>query len=193
MATDGQQRGNRESPAGEAEAARFEAGRKGGVEYRRALAEAQVREVMKEGLQSIVTAEEMVWEESPQGRLKHVINEHSGTHESALDMYLQVIEPGQHSGKHRHFSEEVIYILEGEGYDLHWDPQFELETSYEWTWSEQPQRFDWAADDFVYIPPYVVHQHFAGPRSRVRFISATARLVKALGLDGLEQVEAVES
>jgi quercetin dioxygenase-like cupin family protein len=166
-------------------------GREGSAHYRRALEEARLHEVMMKGLQSVVRAEDMAWEDSPQGRLKHVINDHMGTREFALDMYLQVIEPGEHSGKHRHFSEEVIYVLEGDGYDLHWDPQFDLDVQYRWSWAEEPKRFEWAADDFIFIPPYVTHQHVAGPTSRVRLISATARVVKALGFDGLEQVEAV--
>ena len=57
-------------------------------------------------------------------------------------------------------------ILEGDGYDLHWDPEFKLDVAYEWSWAEQAKRFEWSADDFVYIPPYVTHQHFAGPRPR---------------------------
>jgi quercetin dioxygenase-like cupin family protein len=173
------------------EAERFDVtGRQGGTHYQQALVEANLREVAKAGLQSLVAAEDMIWEDSPQGRLKHVVNDKMGVRECALDIYLQVIEAGQRSGRHHHFSEEIIYVLEGEGYELHWDPQFDLGERYQWRWAEEPKRFDWTADDFVYIPPYVTHQHVAGPDSRVRLISATARVVKALGFDGLEQVEA---
>jgi hypothetical protein len=52
---------------------------------------------------------------------------------------MQVIEPGGHSGKHRHFSEEMPHILEGDGYDLHWDPQFDLDVAYKSSWSEEPK------------------------------------------------------
>lgn len=167
-------------------------GRQGSVHYQRALAEAKLSALQRPSLQSVVHPEDQEWEDSPQGRLKHLINDHMGTTEFALDMYIQVIEPGEHSGKHRHFSEEVIYVLEGEGYDLHWDPSFKVDVDYTWSWPDEPKRFEWKADDFIYIPPYVNHQHFAGANGRARFISATARFIKALGFDGLEQIESVQ-
>lgn len=34
-----------------------------------------------------------------------------------------------------------------------------------------------------------MHQHCASPGSRARLISATSRLARAMGFDGLEQVE----
>ena len=166
-------------------------GRYGSVHYQRALQEARLSALQRPALQSIVSAEDQEWEDSPQGRLKHLVNDHMGTTEYALDLYMQIVEAGEHSGIHRHFSEEIAYVLEGEGYDLHWDPIFALEAEYTWSWAEEPKRFDWKAGDFVYIPSYVNHQHFAKEGGRVRFLSATARFVKALGLDGLEQVESV--
>ncbi len=138
----------------------------------------------------IVKAEEMPWEDSPQGRIKHVIHEQLDTRECALDMYQLFLEAGAKSGKHRHMSEEVCYVLEGRGYDLHWDADFHLDDVYHWTWAETPKRFEWEEGDFVYIPPYTMHQHFnADPDKPVRLLSATSRLVKALGFDWTEQIE----
>ena len=173
------------------ESERYGLGRENANHYQRALSEAALHDVQMQGLQSYVFAEDQEWEDSPQGRLKHLVNDHMGTREFALDMYMQVIEPGQHSGKHRHFSEEVLYVLEGEGYDLHWDPQFSVDVAYTWAWADEPKRFEWEAEDFIVIPPYVTHQHFASPDTLVRFVSATVRIVKAMGFDGLEQVESV--
>lgn len=167
-------------------------GRDGADHYQRALREAAGRAAMWEKFRTVVPAEEMEWESSPQGRIKHMVNEAMQTRESVVDMYQQVIDPGGNSGKHRHFSEEVLYILEGSGYDLHWDPIFEADVRYEWRWQEEPKQFDWTAGDFVYIPPYTTHQHFAGTSS-VRFLSATSRVVKAIGFDGLEQLEPASS
>jgi quercetin dioxygenase-like cupin family protein len=140
--------------------------------------------------QGVVKAADMPWEDSPQGKLKHVVNEKMNTRECALDMYQQFIEPGGCSGKHRHLAEEVFYVLEGKGYDLHWDVKFELHTAYEWDWEAEPKKFEWEEGDFVYIPPYTMHQHFnADPDKPARFITATNRMLKALGLDWIEQVE----
>jgi hypothetical protein len=39
-------------------------------------------------------------------------------------------------------------------------------------------------------PPNTVHQHFnADPHHPARFISATSRMIRAIGFDDLEQIE----
>lgn len=139
-------------------------------------------------LQSVIPAEAQMWEASPQGLLKHMVNPRLDAAEPVLDMYQQVIPAGGNSGRHRHFSEELLFVVEGSGYDLHWDPIFSPDVRYEWAWQEEPQRVEWSAGDYVWIPPYTIHQHFAGDGGRVRFISATLRIVKELGYDGLEQL-----
>lgn len=138
----------------------------------------------------VVKAETMPWEDSPQGLLKHVIHEKLNTRECALDMYQTHIPAGSRSGKHRHMSEEVFYVLEGRGYDHHWDADFELDDVYHWKWADTPKKFEWEEGDFVYIPPYTAHQHFnADPDKPVRLLNCTSRLVKALGFDWTEQLE----
>jgi len=138
----------------------------------------------------LITAEEMPWEESPQGRIKHVIHEDMNTMEPCLDVYQQLLPPSGCSGKHRHMAEEVLYVLEGRGYDLHWDVQFDCEDEYVWSWHEEAKRYEWEEGDYVYIPPYTMHQHFNADTERpARFLSATNRIVKAMGFDWLEQVE----
>jgi len=140
--------------------------------------------------QGIVKAAEMPWEDSPQGRIKHVVNQKMNTRECALDLYQQLLPPGGCSGKHRHLAEEVFFVLEGNGYDLHWDVKFELDEKYNWSWETEPKRYEWEEGDFVYIPPYSAHQHYnADPDKPARFITATSRMLKPLGLDWIEQVE----
>lgn len=139
---------------------------------------------------SIVKASEMPWEPSPQGLIKHIVNEEMFTREFALEMYMQLIEPGKSSGKHRHMAEEVFYVLEGRGYELHWDVAPEIDVKYEYKWAKEPKRFDWEEGDFVYIPPFTMHRHFnADANKPARFITATSRLVRYLGFDWIDQVE----
>lgn len=138
----------------------------------------------------VIKAEEMPWENSPQGLIKHIINEKMGTRECCLDIYMQLLPPGGCSGIHQHMWEEVLFILEGRGYDLHWDPKFKLEDRYIWSWEEKPKRFEWEEGDFVYIPPYTRHQHFnADPERPARFLCVSNRIVKAIGFNWIEQVE----
>jgi len=139
---------------------------------------------------SVVKASEMPWEKTPQGLIKHLVNEEMFTREFALEMYMQTVEAGKSSGKHRHMSEEVFYVLEGKGYDLHWDVVPKIGQKYEWDWEKDPKRVEWEEGDFVYIPPFTMHQHFNGdPKNPVRFITATNRLVRLLGFDWFDQVE----
>lgn len=168
-------------------------GREGGPPadfYARALARSKRFREEFGKRRTIIRPSEMPWERCPQGLLKHVVNKESFTREFALEMYMQIIEPGKSSGKHRHMSEEVFYVLEGAGYDLHWDASPKIGEKYEWVWDQEPKKFEWEEGDFVYIPPFSIHQHFNADSVRpARFLTATNQLVGVLGLDWLDQVE----
>ena len=139
---------------------------------------------------NIVKAAQMPFERSRQGLIKHIINERMNTKEYCLDIYMQFLPGGKASGKHRHLSEEVLYVVEGSGYDLHWDVRFDCHDVMEFEWDTEPRKFEWKAGDFIYIPPYVAHQHFnADPTNEARIISVTSRIVKAMGFDWFEQLE----
>jgi quercetin dioxygenase-like cupin family protein len=138
----------------------------------------------------IVKPEDMPWEMSRQGLLKHLLNEAMNTRMETVDAYMQIIPPGSRSGKHRHLAEECLYVVEGRGYDLHQDCDVEITDTYHWKPQERVQRFEWQAGDVIYIPPNTIHQHFnASPDKPVRLISAINRIFKSCGLNDLEQVE----
>jgi quercetin dioxygenase-like cupin family protein len=138
----------------------------------------------------IVKPEDMPWEMSRQGLLKHLLNEAMNTRMETVDAYMQIIPPGSRSGKHRHLAEECLYVVEGRGYDLHQDCDVEITDTYHWKPQERIQRFEWQAGDVIYIPPNTIHQHFnASPDKPVRLISAINRIFKACGLNDLEQLE----
>ncbi len=138
----------------------------------------------------VVTPEEMPWEMSRQGLLKHLINEGMNTRMETIDAYMQIIPPGSRSGKHRHLAEECVYVLEGRGYDLHQDCDVEITDTYFWKPQDEIKRFEWEAGDLIYIPPNTIHQHFnADPDRPVRLISAINRIFKQCGLNDLEQIE----
>jgi quercetin dioxygenase-like cupin family protein len=139
----------------------------------------------------VVRPEDMPWEDSPQGRLKHVVNAHMNVRVNSVDMYMQELPPGGRSGKHRHMADEILYVLEGRGYDLHWDVDLGLGATYEWKVAPDPSRWEWEEGDLVWIPPNTVHQHFnADPAKPARFLSAQNRMFKHMGYDDVEQIEA---
>jgi quercetin dioxygenase-like cupin family protein len=138
----------------------------------------------------VVTPAEMPWEMSRQGLLKHLINEEMNTRIETVDAYMQIIPPGSRSGKHRHLAEECLYVLEGNGYDLHQDCDIEITDEYFWKPQDEVKRFEWEAGDVIYIPPNTIHQHInADPDRPARLISSTNRIFKYCGLNDLEQVE----
>jgi quercetin dioxygenase-like cupin family protein len=138
----------------------------------------------------VVTPEDMPWEMSRQGLLKHLINEEMNTRMETVDSFMLIIPPGSRSGKHRHLAEECLYVLEGRGYDLHQDCDVEITDTYHWKAQEEVKRFEWEAGDLIYIPPNTIHQHFnADPERPVRLISAVNRIFKQTGLNDLEQIE----
>jgi len=138
----------------------------------------------------IVHPEEMPWEMSRQGILKHLLNAGMNTRMETVDAYMEIIPPGSRSGKHRHLAEECVYVLEGRGYDLHQDCDVEITDTYHWKAQDEVKRYEWEAGDVIYIPPNTIHQHFNADAERpVRLISAMNRIYKQVGLNDLEQVE----
>ncbi len=142
---------------------------------------------------NVVKWDQMPMERSPDGLIKHIIHEGMNTKECCLDIYMQFIDPGKASGKHRHLSEEVFFVVEGEGYDLHWDVKFDCNTEMEFSWEDEPKKFEWKQGDFVYIPPYCAHKHFNSSQTEeARIIVINSRIIKAMGFNWHEQLERAE-
>ncbi len=138
----------------------------------------------------VVKPADMPWEMAKQGLLKHLLNEQMNTRMETVDAYMQIIPGGSKSGKHRHLAEECLYVLEGQGYDLHQDCDVEITDTYHWKANDEIRRYEWKAGDVIYIPPNTIHQHFnADPEKPVRLISAINRIYKYCGLNDLEQIE----
>jgi uncharacterized RmlC-like cupin family protein len=146
-----------------------------------------------EGRMNVVKAADMPFEHSPDGLIKHIIHEQMQTKECCLDIYQQFLPPGKASGKHRHLTEEIFFVVEGSGYDLHWDVRFDCKDEFEFSWEVTPKRFEWSQGDFVYIPPYCAHQHFnSDPGNEARIVVVNSRIVKPMGFDWFEQLERAE-
>jgi len=138
----------------------------------------------------IVRPEDMPWEMSRQGLLKHLLNEQMNTRMETVDAYMQIIPAGSRSGRHRHLAEECLYVVEGRGYDLHQDCDVEITDTYHWKPQTEVKRWEWEAGDVIYIPPNTIHQHFnASTEKPARLISAINRIYKYCGLNDLEQLE----
>ena len=165
-------------------------GSQNGALYQSLLNEATQAPTRNAKRKKIVHNDEMPWEMSQQGLLKHLLNAQMNTRMETVDAYMQVIPPGSRSGKHRHLAEECLYVVEGRGYDLHQDCDVEITDTYHWKPQDEVKRYEWEAGDVIYIPPNTIHQHFnASPDKPVRLISVINRIFKACGLNDLEQLE----
>jgi hypothetical protein len=82
-----------------------------------------------------------------------------------------------------------VFVAEGSGYDLHWDLKFDCLDAFAWDWNAEPKRFKWERGDFIYIPPFTIHQHVAAPNVAARLIVISNRIVKEMGYDWFDQLE----
>jgi quercetin dioxygenase-like cupin family protein len=139
---------------------------------------------------NVVEGETMPFERSPEGLIKHLVHDRMNTKEYCIEAYMQFIAGGSRGGRHRHMWEEIAFVAEGTGYDLHWDLKFECLDAYKWDWQPEPKRFGWQRGDFIYVPPFTIHQHFnADPAKEARLIVISNRIVKQMGFDWLDQLE----
>ncbi len=139
---------------------------------------------------NVVKSHDMPMERTADGLIKHIINEGMDTKECCIDIYMQFIPPKQSTGTSRHLSEEVAFVIEGSGYDLHWDVNFRCEDEFIWEWDTEAKKFEWGPGDFIYIPPYCAHKRFnVDDATEARVIVVNTRMMKAMGFDWFDQLE----
>lgn len=171
------------------EAGSWREGNKKADFYKNAIEVAAKEKIRNEGLLKIVSPKDMPWEDSPQGKIKWIVNEGMNVRLKTMDLYLQELPPGGRSGRHRHWSEEFVYVLEGQGYDVHWDMELETRERPYWSPSKKYTRWDWKKDDAICIPVNTVHQHFnSDPKKPARFLSATSRIYRHMGYSEIDQI-----
>ncbi len=142
---------------------------------------------------NVVKAADMPMERTADGLIKHIINEGMNTKECCIDIYMQFLQPNGATGTSRHLSEEVAFVIEGTGYDLHYDVKFKCEDEFIWEWETEPKKFEWGPGDFIYIPPYCAHKRFnTDVNNEARVIVINSRMMKAIGFDWFDQLEPAE-
>ena len=152
---------------------------------------AEFREEYKTRL-NVVKNADMPFEQSPNGLIQHVVHEKLNTKECCIEIYKQFIQPGKASGKSRQIGEMICFVIEGEGYDLHWDVMFDCQDEFIWDWEKEPKKLEWKRGDFIYIPPYSMHQHFSTGKEEAQLVFMTNRILKDMGFNWFEQVEPAE-
>lgn len=157
--------------------------------YSEALKASQMFRADYKDRMNVVKWHEMPMERSADGMIKHIVNERMNTKECCIDIYMQFIPPGGATGTSRHLSEEVAFVVEGTGYDHHYDVRFDCKDEFVWEWETTPKTFEWGPGDFIYIPPYVAHKRFNTSDVEARVIVVNSRIMKAIGFDWFDQLE----
>jgi quercetin dioxygenase-like cupin family protein len=138
----------------------------------------------------VVTPADTVWEDTPLGRVRVLSSpRHTDVRTFSVDVFELHIPPGSRSGQRWQMADEVLYVLSGSGYSLHWQVEAEIAERYYARIAKEPARYDIKAGDTLYVPQNTVAQHFAVGAEPLVLLSAQNRLFKMLGYDNVTCLE----
>lgn len=138
----------------------------------------------------VITPSDGVWETTPMGRLR-VMNSAAmtGNRQFGVDVFELTIPAGSRSGKHWKMADEILYVLDGEGYSLHWEVQAEIAEKYYARIAKEPTRHEIKKGDTLYVPQNTIVRHFAADGTPLHLLSAQNRVFKHLGYDTVHYFE----
>ena len=110
------------------------------------------------------------------GRSRWYVTRWTETPGQTLDLVTTEIEPGGHTGEHRHVFEELIYVKSGRGHDVHGD-------------TEHP----WEAGDLICVPPMTAHRHHNDGSDAVTLVSVWPKQLGHEYLGGIEHLSDASS
>lgn len=138
----------------------------------------------------VVKWHDMPMERTADGLIKHIINEGMNTVECCIDVYMQFIPVNGATGTSRHLSEEIAFVIEGSGHDLHYDVSFACKDEFIWEWETTPKKYAWGPGDYIYIPPYCAHKRVNDDKkTEARVVVMNSRMLKPMGFDWFDQLE----
>ena len=79
-----------------------------------------------EAIPKVLTPKDTAWEWTEHGYMRQLAGDGVPLRIKATDAYLQEIPAGSRSGKRWQMGDQVIYVIEGQGYDL------DFESAPEW-------------------------------------------------------------
>ncbi len=138
----------------------------------------------------VVSPSDTTWETTPLGRVR-VINspDRTDVRQFSVDVFELEVPVGGRSAKHWKMADEVLYVLDGGGYSLHWEVQAEIAEKYYARIANEPTRHEIKKGDTLYVPQNTVAQHFAADGTPLRLLSAQNRVFKHLGYDKVAYLE----
>ncbi len=134
----------------------------------------------------VVHADDGAWQDSPMGRVKVLSSpEKSDLRDFSVDVFELEIPSGGRSGRRWHMADEILYVISGEGYSLHWEVGADIAEKYYARIANEPTRHDIKAGDTLYVPQNTVAQHFSTSGQPLQMLSAQNRIFKMLGYNNV--------
>lgn len=125
---------------------------------------------------------ETPWEWTPLGYVRRIAGEGVPLRIKGTDAYLHEIPAGSRSGRRWQMADEAVMVLEGEGYDLHWDVEADIDDQYYARIARKPSRWNWKKGDVIWVPQNTVVQRFnSSDTQTVRLIGSSNRMFSYLG------------
>ena len=138
----------------------------------------------------VVKPADTTWETTPLGRIRVMSSpERTDVRAFSVDVSELEIPAGSRSGKRWQMADEVLYVLSGSGYSLHWEVAADIGDRYYARIARQPQRCDITAGDTLYVPQNTIAQHFSADGEPLRLLSGQNRLFRQLGYDRVAYLE----
>jgi quercetin dioxygenase-like cupin family protein len=132
----------------------------------------------------VVKPADTVWEQTPLGRIRVLSSQdRTDVRNFSVDVFELSIPAGSRSGKRWHMADEILHVLSGSGYSLHWEVEAEIAERYYARIAKEPTRHDFGEGDTLYVPQNTVAQHFAADGTPLLLLSGQNRMFKMLGYD----------
>jgi quercetin dioxygenase-like cupin family protein len=132
----------------------------------------------------VVTPDDTSWEQTPLGRVRVLSSpERTDVRTFSVDAFELSIPAGSRSGKRWHMADEILHVVSGSGYTLHWQVEAEIAERYYARIATEPVRYDFKQGDTVYVPQNTIAQHFAADGTPLLLLSGQNRIFKTLGYD----------
>jgi quercetin dioxygenase-like cupin family protein len=138
----------------------------------------------------VVKVSDTEWETTRDGKVRVLCSKDTpDVRVFSVDVYEQEIPPGSRSAKHWHMADEVAYVISGQGESLQWEVESEIAERYYARVAKEPTRWEFKADDTVYVPQNHQHQFVNTGDEPLRLLIAQNRLIKYLGYDTVVHLE----
>jgi quercetin dioxygenase-like cupin family protein len=132
----------------------------------------------------VVKPEHTQWETTPLGNVRVLSSpDRTDVRTFSVDAFELKIPEGSRSGKRWHMADEILYVVSGSGYSLHWEVEAEIAEKYHARIAKESTRHELKQGDTLYVPQNTIAQHFAADGTPLMLLSGQNRLFKQLGYD----------